>query len=368
VSEARILEPDHFKLGVFCLNVSGGAAMTSAEGTLKPTWAENEAVARVADEAGWEFLLSLGRWRGLGGSHHEATSFEVFTWAAGLAAVTEQIHVISTAHVPVFHPLLVAKQGATIDHISSGRFGLNVVAGWNGSELDMFGVNQLEHDERYLAASEWLEIVTGLWRSGEGFDFAGRYYSIKDGVALPQPLQSRPLIVNAGMSDTGMRFGAKYADISFQSYPDLEELARRNQRLRGIAATEFGRELTIISHGYVVCRDTEQEARDYFNYYVEQKGDWDAAARLVEDMIHGGSQSISPEARRGMQRGFIAGWAGMPLIGTPEQIVDGLLAIRAAGTNGMALHWVNFEDGIGRFNEQVLPLMESAGLRRPRNA
>ena len=139
------------KLGVFCLNVSGGM-MLSGAAKPKLEWDENASVAKVADQTGWEFLLPIGRWRGHGGKYNaNAEQYECFTWAAAIAALTSRIHVFSTCHVPIFHPMLAAKMGATIDNISGGRWGLNIVSGWNAAEFGMFGIEQLPHDDRYLA-------------------------------------------------------------------------------------------------------------------------------------------------------------------------------------------------------------------------
>jgi hypothetical protein len=131
---------NEMKLGTFCLNISGGMMMsTAAKNTLD--WGENVAVAQAADSAGWEFLLPLGRWRGQGGTNNSnAEQYETFTWASAIAAVTKRIQVFTTCHVPIFHPMMAAKMGATIDHISNGRFGMNIVAGWNELEFGMFGI------------------------------------------------------------------------------------------------------------------------------------------------------------------------------------------------------------------------------------
>src|SRR3954470_16422158 len=150
-SESTPAVAHDMSLGIFCLNVSGGLPITTAADQ-SLSWERNLAVGQAADAAGWDFLLPLGRWRGAGGAtNYHGQQFEVLTWAAGMAAATKQIRVFSTIQVPLVHPLMGAKQAATIDHISGGRFGLNLVSGWNEAEFGMFGIAQMAHDDRYAA-------------------------------------------------------------------------------------------------------------------------------------------------------------------------------------------------------------------------
>ena len=102
----------------------------------------------------FEALVPVGRWRGFGGTtDFNGEGFEWFTWAAGIAAATDRAGVFSTSHVPTIHPILAAKQAMTVDHISEGRFALNVVTGWHQAEIEMFGAPLLAHDERYDVAA-----------------------------------------------------------------------------------------------------------------------------------------------------------------------------------------------------------------------
>ena len=105
------------------------------------SWEDNLRMAILADDAGLDFLLPIGRWKGYGGeTDYQGSSFETITWASGLLAQTRRITVFGTVHVPLFHPVLAAKQMVTADHIGHGRFGLNVVSGWNPIEFGMMGV------------------------------------------------------------------------------------------------------------------------------------------------------------------------------------------------------------------------------------
>jgi alkanesulfonate monooxygenase SsuD/methylene tetrahydromethanopterin reductase-like flavin-dependent oxidoreductase (luciferase family) len=115
------------KLGVFGTNVSYGGTMTLAETTFRPTYQHNVEIAKKADALGFELIIPFARWKGFGGvTDYNGDCMEVFTWATALATQTNNIMVFATSHVPTMHPIVAAKQGATIDHISNGRWGLNI--------------------------------------------------------------------------------------------------------------------------------------------------------------------------------------------------------------------------------------------------
>jgi dimethylsulfone monooxygenase len=355
---------NEMKLGVFCMNISGGMMMSSAAAN-KLDWNENVDVARKADQAGWEFLLPLGRWRGHGGPNNpNAEQYDSFTWAAAMAAVTSNIHVFATCHVPIFHPMLAAKMSATIDNISGGRFGVNIVSGWNGPEFGMFGVEQLPHDDRYLAAGEWLDVMERLWNEEDEVNHQGRYYRVERGYLQPKPVQRpRPLIVSAGTSAPGLDFALTRADVCFQGGPDWEFIEQTAGRTRR-RADELGKSAELLNFCSVVVKDTEREARDYFNWYVDECGDFEAARALVDLTISGDARSLPHEIAQSYARAYIAGWGAMPLIGTAEQVVDQLIRMKKTGYAGVALGWLDYAEGIDRFNAEVLPLMRQAGLRQ----
>jgi FMNH2-dependent dimethyl sulfone monooxygenase len=170
-------EKNRFKLAVFAMNVSGGLSATSAEGRLQGgDWGEVRRLALAAEAAGFDALIPIARWKGYGGATQwNDRSFETFTWAAGLAAITERIQVFATVQVPTVHPVRAAKEAVTVDHISGGRFGLNVVAGWNVGELKMFGHTPRSKDERYEVADEFVTFMKRIWTE-DIFDFEGRFF------------------------------------------------------------------------------------------------------------------------------------------------------------------------------------------------
>ena len=128
-------------IGLFGANCSSGRAVTTVPERWTGSWADSLALARMADEAGIDFMLPIGRWKGYGGdTDYQGETLETITWAAGLLASTRRITVFGTVHAPLFHPIMAAKKMMTADHIGEGRFGLNIVVGWNEGEFEMFGI------------------------------------------------------------------------------------------------------------------------------------------------------------------------------------------------------------------------------------
>src|SRR5207302_1007524 len=143
------------------------------------SWQQNVELVRSAEAAGFEAAIPYARWRGFeGASNPWGDSFETYCWAAGLAAHTSRIALFATSHCLTVSPVMAAKQLATIDHISGGRVGLNIVAGWFERELAMFGAQQLGHDDRYAYSEEWLEILLRLWGEEAGKDYSGHFLSL----------------------------------------------------------------------------------------------------------------------------------------------------------------------------------------------
>ena len=215
--------PNRFKLGVFSMNADGGLAITRAPERWGASWEDNLAAAQYADRAGLDFLLPIARWRGFGGeTHAREHSFETFTWAAGLAAATRDIALFMTVHVPLVHPLYAAKGLATVDHISAGRAGLNIVCGWNPAEFAMFGAPLVERG--YDQAREWLSVIERAYAAKSPFDFEGEYFRLKGVVSRPASLQSpRPVTMNAAFGEPGRAFAAERCDYLFSTFSRLED-------------------------------------------------------------------------------------------------------------------------------------------------
>ena len=130
--------------------------------------------------------------------------------------------------------------------------------------------------------------------------------------------------MNAGGSERGQHFAAKHCDMVYVVFGshDFDDCKAKVDAYRELARKEYGREIQVWSYAYVVQGETEKEAKALYDEYVNQKGDWDAAQNLVDTMI-ANAKTLPTEVIAEMKKHFIAGWGGYPIIGTPEQIVDG---------------------------------------------
>jgi FMNH2-dependent dimethyl sulfone monooxygenase len=362
-----IFNVNKLKLGIFSHNGTGNVQTTAPEGW-HPTWADTLRLSRAADAAGLEAIVPYSRWRGPiegKGNHRTSHVFDTYTWAAGISQATEQAGVFCTSHVPTIHPLSAAKQCSTIDHISNGRFALNVVAGWNKLELDMFGTPVKGHDDRYEQAIEWVELLKQLWTAEEEFDYEIRFYQVKGGISLPHPNQKPfPPIVNAGSSSKGLHFAAKYSDIAFVVLrgPDPEQWRRQVDEYRNLARDEYGREIQGWTFASLVHRDTDAEALALLKYYSETHLDAESLDAMMEMQgLHTGT--IPPGQFAAICEAFARG-GGLPLIGTSERIMQTLEQVVSAGIEGVLLTWFDYEQGLDRWVREMLPLMEQAGMRK----
>jgi FMNH2-dependent dimethyl sulfone monooxygenase len=351
------------KLGLFGTNCSYGLIMSHAPTTYEATWSHTKEIAQRADALGFDVLVPVARWKGFGGStNFNGNCFETYAWAAGLAEATERIAIASTSHLPTVHPIVAAKAATTIDHISGGRFALNLVMGWVPPEMEMFGGEQRQHDERYEFGQEWLDFALKLWTEPGSFDMDTKHFQGNDIEAYPKPHQApRPALLNAGNSPRGIEFSAKNVDINFASLDTLENIKAYTEAVKKKALEEYQRQIKVMTYGLVVCRDTEEEAKAAFQQVVDE-GDWGAAGNVIKIAGSGASQSFD-HAVKEMQERFIAGWGGYPIVGTPEQVTEELGRLNEAGMEGMIFGLIDYNEELKYFGEKVMPLLKEAGLR-----
>lgn len=362
--KGSLASPSRLKLGLFGFNCEGGMAITTAPENWSPTWENNIEVARRSEEAGLEFVLPIGRWRGYGGaSDFQGISLETVTWAAGLLAHTSTLTVFGTIHAPMFHPIVAAKQMATVDQLSGGRFGLNLVCGWNQDEFEMFGKEQLEHDARYEYGQEWLDLVRTVWREQEPVDFHGRFFESRGLVGRPKPHgESEPVLMNAGYSPAGRAFAIRNCEFLLTSLIDVESGRRDVEDVRSAARREHNRDIDLIGTAYVVCRPTQAEAEEFHAHYAGEHADWEAADHLMELAgVH--ARFFPPEHYQQFRQRFAGGHGMYPIIGDPDRVAAELERIADAGFAGLAFSFVDYVGELEHFRAEVLPRLEARGVR-----
>lgn len=365
---------NRFKFGVFGLNCAGGMTLSSAAERWRAQWDDIVAVAKIADQAGIEFLLPIAKWKGLGGDADMwGRSFETFTQAAALGAMTQRIGLFVTAHVSLLTAAFVAKAITTIDHVTHGRAGLNIVCGWNPDEFDMHGVT-VDPDTRYARGLEWYKIYQRLLK-GESFDCYGEYYTLRGLVTDPLPVQRAPPVMSAAQSGDGQTFAAQASDILFTSMHSVDQVRDTVLRQRALSA-RYNRSPDIYVQTQIVCKPSRKEAEDWIHYYAEEKADQEAlayfrrqkAVTLSKSTREGTSEadkavlaSVQPTERK-----YAGIFPGMyPLVGSPDDLVEEFRKLEAIGVAGSALVFLNYLQEMPYFLQEVIPRMERAGLRRP---
>ena len=358
------------KIGLFGSNCSSGRAVTKVPERWSGSWPDNLRLARMADEAGIDFLLPIGRWKGYGGeTDYQGATLETITWAAGLLASTRRITVFGTVHAPLFNPVIAAKEMVTADHIGEGRFGLNIVVGWNEGEFDMFGVEQREHEDRYDYAQEWIDVIKLIWSDQEDFDFQRKYFSMKGIRGKPKPFGgTRPLMMNAGSSPTGQAFAIRNCDAFFLQ-ASRDSLAETTQRVAAVQerARQGGREIGCYTVGVITCRPTRKEAQDYYHYSIVEHADWSAVDGILA-LKNISPQTVPMEEFLRKRSQYAQGMGGLPIVGDPDFVAQQLADLSKAGLTGVGVSLVNYAQELPFFCDEVLPRLVRMGIRDGRAA
>lgn len=235
---ARLSEP--LKFAYWVPNVSGGLVVSTIEQRTSWDFDYNKKLARIAENSGFEYALSQTRYAASYGAdkQHEATSFSL-----ALLAATERLKVIAAVHPGMWHPGVLAKYIITADHISNGRAAVNIVSGWLKNEFTNFGLEWLEHDERYVRTEEFIKVLRGLWTE-QDYSQSGKYYNITDFTLSPAPVdvpgRAHPEIFFGGNSTAAQATAGRVADWYFSNGKDLDGF---RENIAGVVASarEAGR-------------------------------------------------------------------------------------------------------------------------------
>lgn len=355
-------------LGLFLPIQSGAWSPSTAPRDTSWTFDYNARCAVMAEELGFDLVFGLAQWMGKGGYGGEMKFREMATdpllVTAGLAAITRRILLVSTVHILYgWHPLHLAKFGATIAEMSGGRWGLNMVTGYKKSEFEMFGLEQIEHDHRYVMADEFVTMMKRLWSEDENITLDGRFWKMKDAFIAPKPAGGKCVLVNASSSGAGLDYAVKHSDLIFVTSPAGANLDRacaalppHTARIKQAAAAQ-GRDVRTLINPHVICRETEAEAWAQYDAILRHQDP--VAAENFYRTFTGGDQSSWKAATR--EEWTIGG--NVHIVGTPTQVVEGFQRLKAAGCDGVQVNFYDFLPDLKFFGERVLPLMREAGLR-----
>lgn len=357
---------DQIRFAYWVPNVSGGLVTSDIEQRTSWDFEYNKRLARTAENNGFDYALSQVRYTASYGAEyqHESTSFSL-----ALLGATERLKVIAAIHPGLWHPAVLAKFGATADHLSNGRFAINVVSGWFAGEFTALGERWLEHDERYRRSAEFLEVIRKLWTE-DNVNYAGDFYRIRDFTLKPKPLNTperpNPELFQGGNSTAARRNGGRYADWYFSNGKDFDGVTEQLAELRTIAqahqrAVQFG------LNGFIIARDTEQEAHDTLREIIE-KANRPAVAGFRDAVQQAGA---STQDRKGM-------WADSTfddlvqyndgfrtkLIGTPEQVAERIVAYKELGVDLILAGFLHFQEEVEYFGAKVLPLVRELEAAR----
>lgn len=343
------------EFGVFLPVASGGWIVSRTTPPLTGGWIENRDAALIAEAEGLDFVMSMAKWRGFGGTtDHWGASLESVTMMAAIAALTKRVKVWATLHAILHNPVVAAKMIATLDHISGGRAGLNIVAGAYRGEFEQMNAwdERLDHDSRYDLTEEWTHIVKRLWTE-DRVDFSGRYFTIKDCVSEPKPLR-RPDLICAGMSKRGFDFSVRETDICFIGGRDEAETREASLRAKELAA-RLNKPIKTYAMCTVIYGGSDAAAQATAETY--RKGlDEGAVLGMLESY-----GAISKGADNAMVARARGAFMTHTVIGAPKSCAQQIAAfLDDCVLDGLMLIFADYAEGLKVMGREILPVLKNA--------
>jgi pyrimidine oxygenase len=343
-------------LGVFIPIANDGWITSTTSPKYMPTFELNRKICQEAEKYGFGFALSMIKLRGSGGvTEHWDYALESLTLMAGIAAVTEKIKLYATVSTLTLPPPMVARMAVTIDDIAPGRFGINIVSGWNQSEYSQMGIwpGAKHYENRYDYSTEFVTIMKELWATGRS-DFKGEYFQMDDCQLKPLP-KGKIEIVSAGSSPRGQRFTGELCDYQFTHADSPEDLLKINRELEAEAA-KAGRPGQAKNYllNMVILDDTDEMAQARVDLY-NSGADFEAMAFTQAQAAMDTNSPTS--AQRAQPRKTAVG--PRAFVGSPETVARKLNALAAVDPDiGVMLTFDDFLEGIERFGKEVMPLLD----------
>ncbi|GFE75822.1 LLM class flavin-dependent oxidoreductase [Novosphingobium sp. TCA1] len=341
-------------LGLFLPVANGGWILSRNKPELDGSYAYNRQCAVLAEAAGMDFIMSMSKFRGYGGdTKHWDSSLDPIVLMAALSEVTKQTRIVTTLHTLLQNPAVAAKMMATLQQVSGGRAGLNVVTGSYKGEFAQMGAwpEDVNHDQRYDLAYEWVRAVKALW-SEDSVTMHGDYVTLKDCESWPKPEQ-RPFLVCAGSSEIGMRLTSEEMDAIFLSGGTGAELAKNSDRAKAIAA-EYGRNIRTYSMMTLVIDESDAAAKSRAELYAAGLDEGALAGMMRAygflDAEIGKENDFTRKARSSFMSAQIIGSAKS----VTEQVGD---LLEASGTDGLMLIFDDYIKSLPVFGAEILPVL-----------
>ena len=349
------------QLGVFIPIGNNGWLISTTSPQYMPSFELNRTIVEKAERFGFDFALSMIKLHGFGGpSQFWDHNLESFTLMAGLAAVTTRIQLFATCAVLTMPPPIAARMAVTIDSIAPGRFGVNIISGWQRAEYAQMGIwpGAEHYKRRYEYCAEYVTIMKELWSAGRS-DFKGDFFAMQD--CRCSPLPSRPIpIICAAQSDAGTRYAARYADYNFcAAFGINKPTAVAGSVARLVAATEeTGRQCGALILTMIIADETDEAAEAKWEHY---KSGTDYEALAWRDAQAKDDPSTDPYAQPNRRK--IMDGEKLP---TNQGVLVGSFAKVAAmldemanvpGVQGVMMTFDDFVLGMENFGTRIMPLM-----------
>ena len=358
---------DAVKFAYWVPNVSGGLVVSTIEQRTDWSLEYNERLAQTAERAGFDYALSQIRFTaGYGAEYqHESVSF-----SQALLHATTKLKVLAAILPGPWNPAVVAKQLATIDHISGGRVGINIVSGWFKDEFTAIGEPWLEHDERYRRSREFIQALKGIWTQ-DNFTFRGDFYRFSNYTLSPKPLQQpHPEIFQGGSSRAARDNAASVSDWYFTNGNTPENLKAQIDDIKAKAANN-GHQVRIGVNAFIIARDTEEEAKAVLADIIEHAHV--EAVHAFGDAVKQAGKA-SPEGEGNWAKSTFEDLVQYNdgfrtnLIGTPEQIAQRIVELKSIGVDLVLAGFLHFIEEVEYFGKKVLPLVRELEARQLEHA
>jgi FMNH2-dependent dimethyl sulfone monooxygenase len=359
---------DKLELGFFAWNIKGG--MTASKATLTDPdrlldywkWPNSMHLVQAAELAGFDYQVPFGRWIGQGGeTDFNGAALDFLASAAATAPITSTLGLFSTAHITFrFHPLHIAKFGATIDHISNGRWGLNVVSGYSKREMAAFGFKDpIDHDVAYEMADEFVCLMKYLWSEEEPFDFEGKYYQSYGAFLAPKPTRKpRPVLMSAGSSPVGLDFAIRNCDWVFCLANDIEAYKARTAEIRAKAAG-YNRNVRAATMCWVLADSTDALAKEKYDW-ISSQIDEGAVEAFAKSLAETSTAEFYKDAINRLALGFTS----PQIYGSYESVAEQLREHNEAGLESMLICFYDPQLGIHQMQDHIIPILKKMGLRK----